>query len=435
MFIFSACSDGTEKFVTKTTPRCRDYDYDPLKLETDGEFIGAADAKNRDKPEILSETNLLSAAAYISSATKCGKFLCGINESVFAAYDAKTFEKVWESSSFIDTSYYYKIVTNSSYAYIYNNGSVKIIKFSEDGRFEELGIFQLAESFYSDNIAVSENNVIALGKTDKNQIILSLFDMNDPENGIKTETFNFNYQTLAYERSLFTGGSTFWESGCELKTRNNTKGDSYYCYAFPFDASDPKNPKTGEKINIPGELAGVSDDGNYLYTLTPEFDKNKCVDDDIVYDASSSEYELYILKLSDSKTSVEVVTQETLADFSHMPFDSGVTLNYIYVKNDTVFIVETSTDDRTERDDEVRILSADTGKEIYNRMFETRISPLMSLTEVSSFQLLTAGHTFLRTARKNRAAMTFHRFPKPDSCLSTKRSALRQTLKGSCLWM
>jgi len=79
---------------------------------------------------------------------------------------------------------------------------------------------------------------------------------------------------------------------------------------------------------------------------------------------------IYILKLSDSKTSVEVVTQETLADFSHMPFDSGVTLNYIYVKNDTVFIVETSTDDRTERDDEVRILSADTGKEIYDRIFE-----------------------------------------------------------------
>ena len=339
--------------------------------------IVAADAKNRDKPEVLSETNLLSAAGYISSATKCGKFLCGINESVFVAYDSKTFEKVWESSSFIDTDYYSKIVTNSRYAYIYNNGNIKIIKFSEDGRFEELGLFPLAESFYSANFAVSENNVIALGNTDEDKITLSLFDMNNPENGIKTETFNFNYQTLTSDRDLFTGGSTFWESGCKLKKRNDTKGDRHYCYAFPFDVSDPNNPKAGKKINIPGELAGVSDDGNYLYTLTPEFDKNEC-EKYYAYDMPYyGEYELYILKLSEDKTSVEVVTQENLADSSYVPF-GGVTSNYIYVKNDTVFIIETSIDDSketicydgTERDDKVRILSADTGKEIYNRMFE-----------------------------------------------------------------
>ena len=340
--------------------------------------IVAADAKNRDKPEILSETNLLSASGHnITATTRCGKFLCGINESVFVAYDAKTFEKVWESSSFIDTSYYSKIVTNSRYVYIYNNGKVKIIKFSEDGRFEELGIFPLAESFYSDNFAVSENNVIALGKKDKDLITLSLFDMNNPETDIPKETFNFNYQTMTSERNLFTGGSTFWESGCKLKKKNDTKGDRYYCYAFPFDVSDPKNPKAGKKINIPGELAGVSDDGNYLYTLTPEFDKNEC-EKYYAYDVPYyGEYELYILKLSDDKTSVEVVAQENLVDSSYLPF-GGVTFNYIYVKNDTVFIVETSTDDSreyicydgTERDDKVRILSADTGKEIYNRMFE-----------------------------------------------------------------
>ena len=342
------------------------------------ESIVAADAKNLDKPEVLSEINLLSASGHnITAATRCGKFLCGINESVFAAYDAKTFEKVWESSSFIDTDYYSRIVTNSRYAYIYNNGKVKIIKLSEDGRFEELGLFPLAESFYSASFDVSENNVIALGKRDKEKITLSLFDMNDPENGIKTETFNFDYQTLTYERDLFTGGSTFWESGCELKTKNDTKGNRYYCYAFPFDASDPNNPKAGKKINIPGELAGVSDDGKYLYTLTPEFNKNECEKyyvDDLPY---YGEYELYILKLNDGKTSVEVVAQENLADSSYLPF-GGVTSNYIYVKNDTVFILETSTDDSreyicydgTERDDKVRILSADTGKEIYNRQFE-----------------------------------------------------------------
>ena len=340
--------------------------------------IVAADAKNRVKPEVLSEINLLSAAAYISAATKCGKFLCGISKSVFAAYDAKTFEQVWESSPFIDTGNYTKIVTNSRYAYVYNNGKVKIIKLSEDGRFEELGRFPLAESFYSDNFAVSENNVIALGKNDKDQITLSLFDMNDPETDIQKETFNFNYQALTSKRNLFTSGSTFWESGCKLKKRNDTKGNRYYCYAFPFDISDPKNPKAGKKINIPGELAGVSDDGKYLYTLTPEFNKNECekyYTDDLPY---YGEYELYIFKLSDDKTSVELVAQENLAD-SSAPFDGG-TFNYIYVKNHTVFIVETSIDysedrgvcyDESDKDNKVRILSTDGGKEIYSKLFES----------------------------------------------------------------
>ena len=357
-----------------------------------------ADAADRDNPKILSE---LTLATYVSGMTTCGKSLCGIdNYENFNVYDKTTGETVWTTKVMPKNSYSDVTLTkNGNFAYIYRTiinsekndtePAVKVIKFNDEGEFEEVGNFFLGEDKYlSRTQTASENNVLASLNRDvewyddysysKYKTKITLLDMNDPENKIKVTDFDYDYEWLSYEQNIFAVKDTFWTSGCKLKKADD-KGDQYLCYALPFDASDPKNPKAGKRVNIPGELAGISENGKYLYTKTPQihsYDEN-CTDSDDCW-SSENTYDINILKLNEDKAAAKVVTKENLTDSRGCNHNSCESVsNSVYLKNDKVFFVKTLTGDewntcsyRSSGTTEVRIVAASDGKEIYKKSFE-----------------------------------------------------------------
>ena len=361
-----------------------------------------ADAADRDNPKVLSE---LTLATYVSGMTTCGKSLCGIdNYENFNVYDKTTGETLWTTKIMPKNSYSDVTFTkNSSFAYIYRTiinseknetePAVKVIKFNDEGEFEEVGNFFLGDGNYymSRTQVASENNVIASLDRDvewyddysysEYKTKLRLLDMNDPQNGIKVTDFDYDYEWLSYKQNIFAVKDTFWTSGCKLK-KADEKGDQYLCYALPFNASDPKNPKAGKRVNIPGELIGISENAKYLYTMTPKiYDyENNCEDDaDRFCWSNSKTYDFYILKLNEDKAAAKVVAKETLTD--SYGYDSDYSYetvsNNVSVKNDKVFFIKTFTGEtwnecsyRSSGTTEVRIVSASDGKETYKKSFE-----------------------------------------------------------------
>ena len=350
-----------------------------------------ADATDRDNPKVLSE---LTLAAYVNGITNCGKALCGFDNDHlnFNAYDKNTGETIWTTKTLPGESFYAEVnlTKNSNFAYIhrllYNSKtdemepSIKVIKFSDDGKFEEVGDFSAGKDELTYILNASENNVIASVIENRDwyedhsgsRMRMRLLDMNKPENGIKTTDFDFDYDFLDNGRKIFALKDSFWSSGCRLK-KADEKGDQYLCYALPFDANDPKNPKEGKRVNIPGELVGISENAKYLYTKTPSIDDydDECGDNDYYCWSNSDTYDFYILKLNEDKAAAKVIAKETLTDSYTYNNDSYESVeNDIYPKNDKVFFVQTLTGEnwnecsyRSSGTTEVRIVSADNGKE------------------------------------------------------------------------
>ena len=186
---------------------------------------------------------------------------------------------------------------------------------------------------------------------------------------------------ISYKQNIFAVKDTFWTSGCKLKKEDPKNGDQYLCYALPFNAGDPKNPKAGKRVNIPGELAGISKNAKYLYTQTPkiyDYDDSVANDNDSYSWSDSTTYDFYILKLNEDKVAASVIAKETLTD-SHGYTDGKYesVSNNVYPKNDKVFFVKTFMGEtwnecsyRSSGTTEVRIVSAESGKETYKKSFE-----------------------------------------------------------------
>ena len=352
--------------------------------------IVTADATKRDYLKILSEYTF---ATNVTSIEKCGNLLCDFNDLRLTAYDSGNFKKIWESTHPSDNNYGAGMVSNSNYGYIFftrysgidfvdNNPdfdeqaiskesrrTIKTVKFSDDGKFEETGEipFKIKASLGS-TIAL-ENNVIAINATKytekndgsgcyKKESKIIFLNMNDTKNGIKWKDLDFNYKTIDAGSNFSVSGTTLWRGGCKLKEKDpeNEELAQYYCYAVPFDVSDPKNPKMGKAVNIPGELVGVSDDGKYLYTRTPTITEyGDCPADDGFYCRTDSRfYDFYILKLNEAKTDVEIVKKEPMGYFANYmksmedkansydtPFRRTDTVSHeAYIKNNNVFFVK-----------------------------------------------------------------------------------------------
>ncbi|MBP5405852.1 beta-propeller domain-containing protein [bacterium] len=355
-----------------------------------------ADATDRDNPKVLSEFTI---ASYVNSIAKCGKALCGLDNFYnFNQYDKTTGETVWttkvlERNAYSDVN----LTKNGSFAYIYRiiinsekndaEPAVKVVKFNDKGKFEEAGDFFLGEDTYLSWIqSASENNVLASVAEDTEwyddysgyKSKMRFLDMNNPEKGIKITDFDFDYESLIREKNIFAVKNTFWTSGCKLK-KANENGDQYLCYALPFDAGDPKNPKEGKRVNIPGELVGISENAKYFYTKTPAiYDYDDECNDDYYCWSNSNTYGFYILKLTEDKSAAKVVAKETLTDsygYNQNSYES--VSNSVYPKNDKVFFVKTFTGEnwnecsyRSSGVTEIRIVSASDGKETYKKSFE-----------------------------------------------------------------
>ena len=395
-----------------------------------------ADASDRDNPKILSQ---LTLAAYVDGVTNCGKALCGFDNDYmnFNVYDKTTGETVWTTKTMPKESYYGNVymTKNSKFAYLYRYNynsatndmepGIKVIKFNDNGKFEEAGDFFLGEENELTWIQnASENNFIAAIVENRDwyedhsgpQQIMRLLDMNKPENGIKTTDFDFDYEFLDNGRSIFALKDSFWTSGCKLKKEDPEHGDQYLCYALPFDANDAANPKAGEKINIPGEIVGISEDAKYLYTQTPTIysyaddEDSVSSDEDYYYWSSSRTSNFYILKLNKDKTAVKVVKKETLTNsygYNGNKYES--VSSSVYPKNDKVFFVKTSTGEewntcsyRSSGTTEIRVVSASDGKEIHKKSFDNA-NFVMNVNDGGLLVSTTDGWTYIAPDGKEKS--------------------------------
>lgn len=385
--------------------------------------VVSADITDRDKPKILSEQPI---AVKIPGLTGCGEHLCGINERKLFIYDTGTNSVVWQSRQW-DCSESANLVKNSKNFYIYNKNQtfcgygddfysnlpiyVKIIKNGENNSFEETKTIKIYESIgYYAAAAVSDKNIMAFRSTKwenysdgererrKTKHELHFVDMNEPAETITASKVDFNYRKLFIENRIFVSGDTFWTSGC-IKKATEEEANQYLCYAVPFTVDKSAKPKAGKRINIPGELMGVSKDGQYLYTKTPAVKSEKDCEDIGNCRIKIETSDFYILKINNEKNSAEVVKKETLEDWKVINYNSDkypkqyFVSNDVLIKDDRLFFVSRSYYRSTECTSksnivyEIKILSAADGKEIFADSFE----------QVSSFNDVQDGGLLLLT--------------------------------------
>ncbi|MBP5434479.1 beta-propeller domain-containing protein [bacterium] len=386
--------------------------------------VVSADITDRDKPKILSEQPI---AVKIPGLTGCGEHLCGINERKLFIYDGAASSTLWQSNLLKSSEYTANLVKNDSSFYLYNNHqkycgnsdsffadnpvSVKTIKNDGNGSFGETESFNIPESIgYDAAAAVSDKNIMAFRSTKwekyydgererrKTKHELHFVDMNEPAEKITASKVDFNYRKLFIENRIFVSGDTFWTSGC-IKNTAEEEANQYLCYAVPFTVDKSAKPKAGKRINIPGELMGISKDGQYLYTKTPAMKSEKDCEDIGNCRIKIETSDFYILKINNEKNSAEVVKKETLEDWKVINYNSDKypkqysVSNDVFIKDDQLFFVSRSYYRSTEcvpKSDivyEIKILSAADGKEIFADSFE----------QVSSFNDVQDGGLLLLT--------------------------------------
>ena len=332
--------------------------------------------------EIFSENSLEGS---IPSIFRCGNYLCALAQLEnydfrLFVYDTETFDVIWKSSCF-ERENTIRVVKNSSFAYIINSDFsgyikwIKIIKFAENGIFEEAD-FKMGDSLKIHNYygvqTLSENNILmAKGRKNDSEVGIIFFDMNNYE---KTDENYIFFPDLNIENAV-ADNNIFWGTSCEVESYESPKRFYHYiCYAEQFDLSDPKNPKIGKKINIPGEIiAGTSNDGKYLYTKTKILPH--------MPQGGGTLQEFYALKLNSDKTDRCSLKQESLSgyrsDLAKEDFPNARFLSYnVYIKDDKAFFISKlltyDMDDYPESRQTtfgVRLLSLKKG-EIFNKSFE-----------------------------------------------------------------
>ncbi|MBO4698485.1 hypothetical protein J5690_02610 [bacterium] len=343
-----------------------------------------------NEPEAEPEPDPVDTGDNVYYVAKCGNNLCAVVNAKWVVYEGKTDKVLWESEGIS----FEKVLQNDNFVYLINRKTadalvdhefdVKIIKTNDWKNPEYLGSFELQkeESSYlhEDRAAVSDNNVLAyslavVDENHKTRTKLVFYDMNDLSDAPKMKSFEFDYKKLVYNPDLmFAVGNTFWTSGCELEI-SWSDGDKYRCYAIPFDVSDPKNPKQGERVSIPGMLVGMSDDGKYLYTKTPPSYRRENAAPTC---RKLTLHDIYTLKFNEDKAAVSIVKKEMVED-SDLDIDCNVeqVSNYVYIKGGKMFFVkhdlrysrrESSERSRTS---ELRIVSATEEKEEFKDSFES----------------------------------------------------------------
>ena len=317
--------------------------------------------------------------------SRCGNFPCAFSYPYFLVWDTEKSRVLWKSTSSESERDLTHAVKNNDFAYIYEvdryaaekeKVKVKVIKFTENGIFEESEPLKLQDKF--DNLyplAVSESNiVVAEGwRSSDEEYKIFFFDMNNPEKGLSNFAFfDFDNQTLnTNETNTFVIGNVFWTSRCV--SNENYRFYQSRCYAASFDLTDPENPKMGNIINIPGELVQVSSDGKYLYTKTPKLPHTP--------ERGEISQDFYTIKLNSDKTALCNIRKETLVGYSSQLAgeDDSEFLNMqhmVYVKSGMTFVVTATVtyDDFSDSDTRhvlfgVRTLSA-SGDEIFKKSFE-----------------------------------------------------------------
>jgi|GEM_PF-873335 len=139
---------------------------------------------------------------------------------------------------------------------------------------------------------------------------------------------------------LVTNGNNVWVTDCVHAGYDANGGEMVQCFAQSYDVSDPAAPVAQRRINIPGQLVAMSDDGNIFYSLDRRWHYEEHEGE--VY-PSDYNRDLVILALNDSGTTVRIIKRipiqnnynyyydEVAGEESHMNYRFSIQDKVVYV--------------------------------------------------------------------------------------------------------
>ena len=405
------------------------------------------DAKDRDNPQIISKSTLAYYVTNLDTCGNqlCAVDSNYYSQpSTLVTYEAGNDNDPvkWRSTPISNQSYYgyaslLKVAdkgymfSNSYYGYYgelddsdggsdttEESGSVvKIFKFVDNKDPEEIGNVKIISPeeekdyyYYSySSSAVTDNGVLAFtrrnwdyyypendcyensadceGKGDGysiNMIDIYAYDLSDPTVE-KAEPIKISVDNRVpdYDSRVFANGNTIWHSQCERKGLDKNNRELLYCYAVPIDMSAPANPKIGKKVNIPGKVIGISDDGEYLYTSHLSWRDNIDENDDYYY-YNKYIHTLYILKFNNDKTKVSVVKRisipneyeetESMYRYKYSDFIAKDKKVFVQTRNTTYNYEESTCSywyySNRETDMNIQVFRAEDGMRIFSQTYE-----------------------------------------------------------------
>jgi len=307
-------------------------DYLASISEMEVQFV---DYSNRDKPEVLSSVRV---ANYTGQIYPCGGALCDTGNVYYdGTLRLRTFdpnnlgdEAAWESQPLDqDLGGYYwnnwflsagtkSYLLNNSYNYYEDeNGSwheeintvINGFDTSDGLDPKHLGSHVIEWNqdsywWYNGVLSMTENAVLGMSQTywdnsDHYRYKVFTVDVSDPNNPGDVQEFDDFYPLFGYYYGfkIIANGSSFWLPTCENAGTDKNDLPILRCYALELNASNPDELTTGEKINIPGQLIGMSEDGSIMYAVDRQYlDPEDINPDDYYYNYT---YTLEILKRVD----------------------------------------------------------------------------------------------------------------------------------------
>ncbi|HPS29773.1 MAG TPA: beta-propeller domain-containing protein [bacterium] len=430
--------------VESDSPVMRGVALDNMIISIGDRHVMMIDATDRDKPEILSTAVM---AYFVGNLNTCGNQLCGVDNdyynqpSTLVTYEAgnDTNPVKWRSGKMVMDYGYSDLMKSGDKGYLITNSYgwygaedgeavdmksetesqtaisiLKILKFSDNNDPEELALVPLmapddSYSAYYSSSAVTENGVVGLtiqnwnyfypesdcyssepdcaGKGEgysmyNSKVIVYDVSKNKSENAVPV-IMEENSRTLDYDSKIIANGTTLWFTECKQKGYDDADREILYCYAVPIDAKDPTKPVIGEKVNIPGKIIGMSDDGEYLYTSHVSW--NEAVNKNDGYNYYEQYIRtLYILKFNDDRTKVSVVKKISIPSayestekmYRYQYSDFIVKDNRVFIgTNETVYNYEENECSywyysNRETTMNVQIFRAEDGHRLYSKTFE-----------------------------------------------------------------
>ena len=140
---------------------------------------------------------------------------------------------------------------------------------------------------------------------------------------------------------LFTLGDNVWLTDCPHAGYDSNGSEMVQCFAQSYDVTDPAGPVAERRINIPGQLVGMSDDGTVLYSLDRRWRYEEYEGETY---PSDYDRDLVILALNDDHRTVRVLKRIPIQNGSdwYQDSDTGVE-SYISwrfsLQDDAVYVI------------------------------------------------------------------------------------------------
>ncbi len=349
------------------------------------------DFADRDNPKILGESTV---AERVDSIMKCGNIPCGFTSTYvwdnqpikIAAYTANDkFNPItWKSETLkgdyvtstaktdsgliaLLRSYYYDKESSqpeekqlrTAYYFKFGETNPELVATAklELPPATVAGTSGQSYYYYSENIALTpkalvmffggehyiypeEGDGIKTEPTYETHSVFAVYSLSEMSQEIvKPVIVDKQFKPLSPYTPIISNSSKIYISDCEVAGYDADKREMLACYAQAIETTNPKSPELAERINIPGELVGMSDDGTILYSKSREWSTEN-TDNQGSYYYNSYEYKLTILKrANNSSDKVSVVAVIPFKDsYSYTDSTSNYTQTTISVQDKSIFV-------------------------------------------------------------------------------------------------